>query len=113
MSRRAYSPLFAGSFGLRAHTGRASESIHSLVAVPTVNTMDKGIDVYCSTCFAMAGEPCRTKFIVHGYDEVTPVMCRTHSARLVDSQRESNRHLFAKLLCAVALTTLRGTQTLG
>jgi hypothetical protein len=75
--------------------------------------MDNGIDVYCSTCFALAGEACRSKFLVHGYDEVTPVICRTHSARLVDSQTESNRHLFAKLLCAVALTTLRGSQTLG
>jgi hypothetical protein len=73
--------------------------------------MDNGIDVYCSTCFAMAGEACRTKFLVHGHDEVTPVICPTHSVRLVDSQRESSRHLFAKLLCAVALTTLRGTQT--
>ena len=76
---------------------------NSLIAVLTVNTMDNGLDVYCSTCFAMTGEACRSKFLVHGHDEVTPVICRPHSARLVDSQTESNRHLFAKLLCAVAL----------
>lgn len=44
--------------------------------------MDEGIDIYCSTCFAMPGEACRTKYLVHGQDEVTPVICPTHSARL-------------------------------
>lgn len=71
------------------------------------------IDVYCSTCFAMPGEACRTKYLVHGHDEVTPVICPTHSARLADSQLESSRHLFAKLLCTLALNTLRDTQTHG
>jgi hypothetical protein len=47
--------------------------------------MDEGIDVSCSICFAIPGELCRTKYVVHGYDEVTPVICPTHSSRLVDS----------------------------
>jgi hypothetical protein len=69
--------------------------------------MSSDIDVYCSICFAVPGERCRTKFLAHGRDEVTPVTCRTHSARLVASQRNSIRQSFAKQLLAVALTTLR------
>jgi hypothetical protein len=47
--------------------------------------MDHSIDVYCLTCFAVPGEVCRTKFIVHGHDEVTPVICPTHNSRLLDA----------------------------
>lgn len=50
--------------------------------------MDRSIDVYCSTCFALPGEPCRTKFLVHGHDEVTPVICPTHNSRLVDGHED-------------------------
>jgi hypothetical protein len=46
--------------------------------------MDIDINVYCSTCFAVPGELCRTKYIVHGYQEVTAVICPTHNSRLVD-----------------------------
>jgi hypothetical protein len=66
------------------------------------------IDVYCSTCFATPGEMCRTKYLVHGNDEVTPVICRTHYARLLDSQKNSARDSIARQLLAVALMTLRG-----
>jgi hypothetical protein len=69
--------------------------------------MGHGIDVYCSICLAMPGEMCRTKYLVHGDDEVTPVICPTHMTRLVDSQHEATRHSLARLLCAVALITLR------
>ncbi len=65
-----------------------------------------GTSVYCPTCFAIAGELCRTKYLVHGHDEVTPVVCPTHRTRLLDSQKQSSRHLFAELLCAVALRSL-------
>jgi hypothetical protein len=68
--------------------------------------MANNIDVFCSTCFALPGEFCRTKFLVHGHDEVTPVMCRTHGVRLVDSQRKSMRQLFARQLLLVALKSL-------
>jgi hypothetical protein len=68
--------------------------------------MANNIDVFCSTCFAVPGEVCRTKFLVHGHGEVTPVICRTHSARLVDSQRKSIRQLFARQLLLVTLKTL-------
>ena len=69
--------------------------------------MSNDTDIYCSTCFAMPGEMCRTKFLVHGADEVTAVICRTHSARLVDGQRESIRQTFARELLAAALMSLR------
>ncbi len=68
--------------------------------------MSHGLSVYCPTCFAVPGEMCRTKYVVHGHDEVTPVICPTHRTRLVDSQKESTRHVFARLLCAVALYSL-------
>jgi hypothetical protein len=51
--------------------------------------MSDGTDVYCSTCFAVPGEMCRTKYLVHGNNEVTPVVCPTHMTRLVDSQNRS------------------------
>jgi hypothetical protein len=54
--------------------------------------MDEGIDIYCRTCFAMPGEVCRSKYLIHGQDEITPVICATHSDRLTDSQREFGRH---------------------
>jgi hypothetical protein len=70
--------------------------------------MDDDIGVYCATCFAMPGELCRTKYVVHGNDEVTPVICRAHSARLLDSQKDSIRGSIARQLLAVALMSLRG-----
>jgi hypothetical protein len=63
--------------------------------------------VFCPTCFAAAGEKCRTKFLVHGNGEVTPVICRTHLGRLLDSQKDSLRNSIARQLLAVALLTLR------
>jgi hypothetical protein len=48
--------------------------------------MDDGVDVYCYICFAIPGELCRTKYVVHGNDEVTPVICLTHASRLFDLQ---------------------------
>ncbi len=45
------------------------------------------MNVYCVICFALPGEWCRTKYLVHGQGEVTPVICRTHAARLAESQR--------------------------
>jgi hypothetical protein len=65
-------------------------------------------DVYCPTCFAMPGELCRSKYLAHGRDGVTPVICTTHPARLMDSQRDFLRHSLARQLLALALMTLRG-----
>jgi hypothetical protein len=44
-------------------------------------------DVYCPTCFAMPGESCVSKYIVHGAGELTPVICATHDTRIVESER--------------------------
>jgi hypothetical protein len=85
----------------------ATSELYSPSSLLESQPMAPGIDVYCSTCFAMQGEPCRTKYLVHGHDEVTPVICPTHNARLVDSHANSIRHLFAGHLLAVALMTLR------
>jgi hypothetical protein len=70
--------------------------------------MGNEIEVYCPTCFAMPGELCRTKFLAHGEDEVTPVICRTHLDRLLESQQDSIRSSIARHLLAVTLMTLRG-----
>ncbi len=70
--------------------------------------MGDELEVYCPTCFALPGEMCRTKFLVHGKGEVTAVICRTHYVRLLDSQRFSIRGSIARQLLAVALSTLRG-----
>jgi hypothetical protein len=70
--------------------------------------MGDEMNVYCPTCFATAGELCRSKYLVHGNDEVTPVICRTHLARLLDSQKDSIRGSIARQLLAVTLLTLRG-----
>jgi hypothetical protein len=70
--------------------------------------MGDDIGVFCPTCFATAGEKCRTKYLVHGNGEVTPVICRTHIGRLLESQKDSIRGSIARQLLAVALMTLRG-----
>jgi hypothetical protein len=69
--------------------------------------MGDDIDVYCPTCFAAPGEKCRTKYLVHGNGEVTPVICQTHLARVVSRQKDSVRGSIARQLLAVALMTLR------
>jgi hypothetical protein len=63
-------------------------------------------DVCCSTCFALPGEMCRSKYIVHGHEEVTAVICATHSDRLIDSRRGSLHQSIARKLLAVALMSL-------
>jgi hypothetical protein len=65
------------------------------------------LKVFCPTCFATPGEKCRTKYLVHGNGEVTPVICRTHLGRLLDSQKDSIRNSIARQLLAVALLALR------
>ena len=45
--------------------------------------MSTDIEVYCSTCFALPGELCRSKFLVYGLDEVMPLVCPTHKTRLI------------------------------
>jgi hypothetical protein len=63
-------------------------------------------DVFCSICFALPGEKCRSKFIAYGRDQVMPIICRTHNARLVASHRHSIRQLFADQLLLAARKTL-------
>jgi hypothetical protein len=48
--------------------------------------MHRAISIFCPTCFAIPGELCRTKYVAHGNDEVTPVICLTHGSGLVDEQ---------------------------
>jgi hypothetical protein len=71
--------------------------------------MNYGTQIYCPTCFAIPGEICRTKYVVHGHGEVTPVLCPTHSTRLAESEREKMRRSLAELVCAVAFSVLNNT----
>ena len=41
------------------------------------------IDIYCPTCFAVPGEPCRSAYWIRGDNAVVPVICKTHNARLL------------------------------
>jgi len=68
--------------------------------------MDLGIHISCSTCFAMPGEKCRNKYLVGGHGEVTPVLCPTHSTRLVGGERALMKQALARQICAVALQCL-------
>jgi hypothetical protein len=68
--------------------------------------MDHAIDTYCPSCLAMPGERCRSKYLILNKDEVLPVVCPTHSARLVASERESLRHALAQMICTVVLQRL-------
>jgi hypothetical protein len=68
--------------------------------------MDKAINTYCPSCFAMPGERCRSKYLVVGEDQVLPVVCPTHSTRLTVSERQSMRQALAKMICAAALQRL-------
>lgn len=72
--------------------------------------MDFGTHIYCSTCFAMPGEKCRTKFLVYAHNQVMPIICRTHSTRLADSEKQALRLSLARLLCSVALQRLEQSQ---
>ena len=72
--------------------------------------MEYATDIYCATCFAMPGELCRTKFLVHGRDEVTPVICQTHATRLAASEKEAMRQALAQLICDLALQCLEQEQ---
>ena len=74
--------------------------------------MKYGTHIYCPTCFAIPGEMCRTKYVVHGDDEVTPVLCRTHSTRMADSERETMHYSLARLVCAVAFGALNSASGL-
>jgi hypothetical protein len=71
--------------------------------------MAKDTDVFCSICFALPGEECRTKFLVYGRDRVMPVICRTHNARSVASHRHSTRQILATQLLLAARKTLGDT----
>ncbi len=70
--------------------------------------MSDELNVFCPTCFAMPGEMCRTRYLVHGDGEVTPVICPTHTGRVLNSQKDSIRNTIARQLLAAALTSLRG-----
>jgi hypothetical protein len=48
--------------------------------------MDQSFSIFCPTRFAIPGELCRTKYVVHCNDEVTPIICLSHGSRLVDEQ---------------------------
>lgn len=49
--------------------------------------MADGISVYCPVCFSMPGEPCISKYLVHGEGNLTPVLAPTHGARIADNDR--------------------------
>jgi hypothetical protein len=68
--------------------------------------MDLGIDISCSTCFAIPGEMCRTKYLVHGQGEIVPVLCPTHNSRLEAGERAWMKRALAEQICSVALDCL-------
>ena len=68
--------------------------------------MDLGIYVSCSICFAVPGEKCRSKFLVRGKGEITPVICPTHSTRLADGERARMKQALAQQICTAALESL-------
>jgi hypothetical protein len=68
--------------------------------------MDLEIHVSCSTCFAIPGEKCRTKFLIRGQGEITPVICPTHSSRLEAGERALMKRALAQKICSVALDCL-------
>lgn len=68
--------------------------------------MANDTDVFCSICFALPGEECRTKFLAYGRGQVMPVICRTHNARSVASHRHFMRQNFATQLLLAARKTL-------
>jgi hypothetical protein len=70
--------------------------------------MRDDLRVFCPICFATPGEMCRTRYLVHGNGEVTPVICRTHIGRVLEGQKDSIRNSIARQLLAAALMTLRG-----
>jgi hypothetical protein len=72
--------------------------------------MDLGIDISCSTCFAIPGEMCRTKYLVRGQGEITPVICPTHSSRLEAGERALMKRALAQQICSVALDCLERQQ---
>jgi hypothetical protein len=68
--------------------------------------MDDEIELYCPTCFALPGERCRTGYVIRNDDEVLPLICVTHNARLLASHALD--HLLAVRLLAAALIAFRG-----
>lgn len=70
--------------------------------------MADDIDIYCPTCFAVAGEACRSAYWIRGDNQVVPVICPTHTARLLGSQKYALHHSLAVRLLAAALLAFRG-----
>jgi hypothetical protein len=68
--------------------------------------MDLGIHISCSTCFAVPGEECRSKYLIRGQGEVTPVLCPTHSTRLAEGERALMKQALARQICAAGLECL-------
>ena len=63
-------------------------------------------ELYCPTCFAVPGERCRTGYVIRNDDEVLPLICVTHNARL-QAGRALDHSLAVRLLAA-ALIAFRG-----
>jgi hypothetical protein len=72
--------------------------------------MDLGFDLSCSTCFALPGEKCRTKYLVRGQGEITAVICPTHDSRLEAGERALMKQALAQQICSVALDCLERQQ---
>jgi hypothetical protein len=68
--------------------------------------MDFGINISCSTCFAIPGEKCRTKYLVRGEGEITAVICPTHNSRLEAGERAMVKQALAQQIFSVALDCL-------
>jgi hypothetical protein len=72
--------------------------------------MDLGFDLSCSTCFALPGEKCRTKYLVRGEGEITAVICPTHDSRLEAGERALMKQALAQQICSAALDWLERQQ---
>ena len=70
--------------------------------------MEDQNEVYCPTCFATAGEKCRSKYVVRENEDVVPVICETHQARMLERQKSALDHSFAVRILAAALIAYRG-----
>src|ERR1700722_15667579 len=75
---RASGPVGGGN-----HAEECQERARTIILRLGVTTMDHAIESYCPSCFAMPGERCRSKYLILKDDEVLPVVCPTHRARLV------------------------------
>ena len=68
--------------------------------------VDNGIDIYCWTCFAKPVEVCRTKYFVHGHDEIPPTLCYSHDSSSRWPKRIDPPLVFPGCLRGISMTVV-------